>query len=323
MSTQYASSNAFLGIGAEAVVGVAAASYLWIPMSTPKWTPKAIYIPDEGLRGSPVSPYDSVPGVWHDEITFKTSIFADTWPLLMLAALGSADTLTGTTPLYSHKIGLENNAATGSQPFSCTIQYFDGSQCRQLVGARLSSLEITWKADGTIDASHTWLSQPYTNIAAPSESFSTEHLIPGWDHTITLGTVPSPVSVSGSLSIKRNVKPIQVGGQRNPRNLFADKLMASGKLMFVLESGDPTIVDATIRDQQAMNVTFTDPVSTDNCELQMSAIQMMNPTIEPGQQWLQVGADYTANADTTDAISGYSSLLSITNNHVSSAYVGS
>jgi hypothetical protein len=320
MPTDYLVANTFFGIGVETTWGTPVVPGFWIPVMDPKWTTKLKWIADEAMYGSAAQNRDQVPGVRYDELSLKHSVYPDSIPNFMRAALGSADTVTGTGP-YTHTIGLLNSPTTGSQPPSYTADYFDASQTRQLAGSRLNTFNMTFGADVGVEATTTWVCGPETDISLPTQSLSTAHLIPGWDMVFQLGTVNSQVIVSGELDIERNTEAIFTAtGIQTPHNVFAGPISVKGKVTFVLESGDATFANSLVRAQQAAKLIFTDPVSAAVITFQMSALQFQNPVLNIGKKWLQIDADFSAVDNATDAITGLSPIKCIAVNSQSTAY---
>lgn len=316
----YLVANQFFGLGKETTWDTPVVPSFWIPMSDPKWTPKLKFLTDEGMRGSPVVDYDEVPGVRNDEFSFKHSLYPDSFANVLVAALGGVDTVTGTGP-FIHTVPLLNNAATGSQPPSYTIDYFDASQTRQMAGCRLNTLSITFGADVATEANTAFIGMPETDISIPTQSVTTAHMPPGWDTTLQLGTVMSQVIVSGELNIERSTEAIFTAtGQQAPHNVFAGPLSVKGKVKFVIESGDSTFANSLTRAQQVGLLTFIEPVSAATIRLQMSAMQFENPVLDISKKWLMVDADFVAVANTTDTATGFSPLKAIVTNAQSTAY---
>ena len=84
----FMSVNSYVGLGIEATRGTASSNMKWIPVTTPQLTAQQKWLRDEAFRGSPVTVYNEVLGVRHDEYDFKGYVFADTFPLIAKAALG-------------------------------------------------------------------------------------------------------------------------------------------------------------------------------------------------------------------------------------------
>jgi hypothetical protein len=278
------------------------------------------WLHDDALRGAAVDIYDEIQGARYDQYGFKTFVFADTICALFRAALGSTDTVTGTAAPYTHTIGLQNDQV-GSQPPSYTIYWFDGAVGRQISGAQLDTLDLSFTADGKAEVSTKWVANIENDKPYTAPSFSTQKLVPGWDCAITLGTVAAPYIMSGSVNIKRGTKPIFVSGSQGPLQNFAGPLNVSGKFMFVMGANDQTMANGLTRDQQYCQLTFTDPASGYTVTVHMTTTQLENPKVDVGKEWVQVGADFKAVPNTTDDVTGqYSQIRAVVNNGVSSAF---
>ena len=315
-------------MGKETTRGTAAAPTIWLPIEpNPTLTPTLTWLPDKSLRGSPVVQYDDVPSVRHDEFEFKGNVYADTFPALMLASLGGPDVVTGTAAPYSHKIGLANDASTGSQPPSYTGIDTDNileasASAKQFTAGQLGDVSMDFAATGALTYSTKYFANPFTEVTAPTtSSWSTEVFMPAWSGTITIGTVVSGVVVSGSLDIKRSTEAIPVVGQQAPYRLFAGPADVSGKLVFIAEANDPTFVNALARVHQNLTLTFSDPVSTHSVTFQMSNVQLKNPKVSASKAYEEITCDFQCNGDATDATNGgYSPIVFTAVNAQSTPY---
>ena len=314
----YASGQSAVGIAKESTRGTGVVPALWLPTVDPKWEPKLNWIQDPAYRGSPVESYDMNPGAYHQEWSAKGPVIADTFPPLLQMILGSTDTIAGSGP-YTHTIGVLNAQATGSQPPSYTITDVDGYKGRQINGGQASALNLNWAADGTAQWDATVMGLTETDVSYPTLAFTTENQIPGWD--ITLTVAGSAVNnTSGSLSIARPVTPKHTVGQQTPYVLFAGRVKVTGSLTMILESTDTTLASGLARTQQAVVLTMTDPVSSHSIALTMSKCQFQDPKIDRSEDIVLVMTNFEAIANTTDAISGYAPIKTVSTNARSTAY---
>lgn len=307
----YLSVNRFLGLGKETARGTAATPGIWVPIDdNPSLTPQLKWLPDKELRGSPVEQYDDVPSTRHDEYSCKGNVFADTFPALIEALLGGADTVSGTAAPYTHVIGLANVASTGSQPPSYTIIDSDnitetGGAAKQITAGQSAELSVEFSADGALTWSTKLLGNPFTQVAVPSSpSWSTEVFMPAWSGTISIGGTTSDVVVSGSIDMKRSTDAIFTIGTQGPYRLWAGPLEVTGKFTFIAEANDTTFTNALARQQQVVTLTFTDPVSSHSVEFQMSDVQLTDPKVTSDKAYEEITANFVANANTTDATAG-------------------
>lgn len=328
--TQYMTANSFLGLGIENTRGTAAASPKFIPITAPQVTPMQVFLRDEALRGSPTTVYDQVAGVRHDEYDVKGYCYADTFPILLRSILGGTDTLAGAGP-YTHGIKLLNNQ-TGSQPPSVTIQDFDGATAFQMTGAQMSELTLTFGAEAAAEWSAKFMGNPYTQISAPSPSFTTPSttlgFVPGWNITTSIAGSSLAYIAEGEIRMNRNTAPIFTQGTQAPRVSFAGPLEVSGRLLAVVESTSDIFSNATngyalFDSPQATVITLTDPVSSNTIAFTMTKAQFQDVKRQRGKAFVEVEVNFTANANATDATTGYSPIATVTTNNISTAYTGS
>ncbi|WP_284984298.1 phage tail tube protein [Arthrobacter sp. efr-133-TYG-118] len=91
-------SQQWFGLAKETTYGVpVAAPTMWIPVDTPSWEPKKTPLVDNGLRGMMGTDYGQTQGMRHDELSYKTLIYADTVFPHLMAMLGGTDNVTALT----------------------------------------------------------------------------------------------------------------------------------------------------------------------------------------------------------------------------------
>ena len=325
----FMTANSFVGLGIEGTRGTASSNVKFVPVTGPQITPQQKWLRDDAFRASPVDNYGEILGVRHDEYDFKGYVFADTFGVLAKGALGyEAISGSGT---YTHTFGLYNSPANASQPPSISIQDFDGSQTFQLLAGQVGDLNVKFTAEGALEYDSKLMANPFTKIANPTTSFSTEVFIPAWDLTMTIGGTSTAVTAEGEINIKRNTAPIFTAqGVNSPYRLFAGPANVSGKFTFVLEASDPILYNCSSNGYgltagtQAVVLTFTDPASSHTVKFQMSSVQFEMPKRTRGKAYVEVETQFEAVANTTDAISGagagYSPIQIVTTNSVSAAY---
>lgn len=304
----YANSSSWTAMAIETVRGTpAAAPTYWIPVKTPKITPTITEVNDDGLRGSAVAVYDQIPTVRHDEYTFTCAAYVDTLPALMRALLGSTDTITGTTPTFTHTISLLNNDPTdGNQPPSYTFFDYDGYTLRTLPGGQIDEVSFKFTATGLVEVTVKVFAMPYTaGGAVPATAFTAVEAAPAWSCTTSLNSVSTTPIVDGSLSFKRNVKPIHILGQQAPFRLWAGELDSSGQL---------TVINQNDAEQSLylngtafpLALTFNPPTSTgDSFKFTMSHVKAKAASQDRGSDGLIVTVlDLLPLPNATDAGSG-------------------
>jgi hypothetical protein len=333
--TAFLSANSFHGLAKEATRGTLPASgAVYLPVMTPAITPNQVFLRDAALRGSPVETYDMVQGVRHDELDAKYPLYADTFPNLLVAVLGSTDTVTGTGP-YTHVIGLLNNAATGSQPPSYSLMGFDGANYFTMTGSQAASLDIQFSSEQTADGTVKWIGNPYTSAtAAPAPftalSLSTEAMVPGWSVGVTVGGTSFSYISSGNVMIERKTAAIFTAGAQAPYTNFAGPITVTGKFTGLVATNADTwstsaSATALTRSPQAVVVTFTDPndqtsATNHSIALTMTAVQFEKPKRTVGKEYTEIEVEFEARGNTTDAISGYAPVKTTTINGTSLAY---
>ena len=316
----YTSVNSFVQLGIEGTSGTLSSVLKTIPVSSPQVTPMQTFLRDEAFRGSPATVYNQVAGVHHDEYEAKFYLFPDTFPLIAYAALGT-DTVTGTTPKV-HTVTLKNDATTGSQPPSVSIIDFDGQQAFQMLDAQATDLKLTFGAEAAIEATTKFVAQPWTQVSTPSSlTIGSNTFVPGWDVALTIGGSSSGVLVDGEVNLTRSAVPIFTAGQQNPYKTWAGPVEVTGRLKFVVESTDPILLTANgkyalTQSPQPVVLTFTEPTTTYTTVVTMTSVQFHDAKRTRDKAYVEVEANFTANANTTDAASGFSPIKIVAQNLV-------
>ena len=316
----YTSVNSFVQLGIEGTSGTLSSVLKTIPVSSPQVTPMQTFLRDEAFRGSPATVYNQVAGVRHDEYEAKFYLFPDTFPLIAYAALGT-DTVTGTTPKV-HTVTLKNDATTGSQPPSVSIIDFDGQQAFQMLDAQATDLKLTFGAEAAIEATTKFVAQPWTQVSTPSSlTIGSNTFVPGWDVALTIGGTSSAVLVDGEVNLTRSAVPIFTAGQQNPYKTWAGPVEVTGRLKFVVESTDPILLTANgkyalTQSPQPVVLTFTEPTTTYTTVVTMTSVQFHDAKRTRDKAYVEVEANFTANANTTDAASGFSPIKIVAQNLV-------
>ena len=310
-------------MGKETTRGTAASTFAYIPVEPPQTTPGQKYLEDTGLRGSPVALYGVVMANRADSIELKGNVYADTFPNLLMAALGNTDTITGSGP-YVHTLKLLNNTSTGSQPPSYTFQDYDGTDyARQLVGSQLDNLSLTFGAETAFAWSSKFIANPLTNVSKPTPSWSTEKFIPAWNCAVSLNGSANAKVGEGELNITRGTESIFTMGTAGPYFNFAGPISVDGKFTLIYESGDSTITwGTTAQSAFAVDLTFTEPVSSHIIDLHCSTTQPEEPKVTRGKSYVEVEFMFKASANVTDAATGagYSPIATTITNGQSTAY---
>jgi hypothetical protein len=319
--------NAYFGLALESTSGTAAAVTTWTPIGSPKIAPTLKWLDDSEFRGSPVMHYDQVPGVRSDKFDGKTYMYSDVYPNLIRAALGGQDSVSSSV----HTIGVGNFPNTGSQAPSYTIWNDSVDNTYQITGSRLVDLAISFSADAAVETTFSFTGNAASVVASAgiaTTNVSSQHLVPSWSCSASIGGTAVTVVESASLDIKRNTAPIHTIGQQGPYYSFQGPVEVSGQLTIVVENNQTYFTNSLIRNQQAIIFKFVDPATNYYIQFNMSACQLEDPVIEQSKSYVSLATKFTAVANATDAIpngtagsaGGYSPIKAIISNNVGTAY---
>ena len=305
---------------------------VFIPVKpTPQMTPMQSWEIDDGFRGSPVDNYNDVPLTSNNTYDFKGDTFVDSVPNLILAALGGPDVVTGTSAPYTHTIKLLNDHTKGSQPPSYTlydvdlIEYSTGSTAtKQIPDAQLDNLDFDFVSTGALTYTSKFIGNNYTEVAYPTLSFTNTALIPAYNCAVSIGAVGTPITSTvveaGSMSIKRGTESIWTLGAQTPYRNFAGPCNVTGKLTFVALAADPTLVNGLTYSKQSLDLVFTDVFTSYTITFSMDQVQFKNPKVTSGKKWVEVETEFAAEANSTDAATGYSPITAVIANAQSGGY---
>ena len=198
---------------------------------------------------------------------------------------------------------------------------FDGANFFTLLGAQADQLDISFGAEAAAEATVKFMANPYTSGTSATSPFSapslsTVHMIPAWDTVISVAGTPYTYISDGTLTLARKTAPIFTMGAQAPYQNFAGPIEVSGKFTAVVNSqSDPwstgTGATALTRSPQALVITFTDPNDSSggtqfSVSFTMTQAQFQNVKRTRGKAYTEVEVEFTANADATDATTGYS-----------------
>lgn len=317
------SANSYWGIAAESTYATAASISTMTPINSPKVSPNVKWLMDGDFRGSPVTTYDNVAGVFAATFDGKTYTYTDTYPNLLRAALGSTDTVASVgASVWSHTIGLVNAPNLGSNSPSYTIINDSVDATYQMVGSRLDSLSVSFAADAAVENTFSFKCDQPTTVASVSPfPSSTQHLIPAWNCSASIGGVPSYVVESMTLDIKRNTTQIYALGSQSAVSNFQGPLDVQGSFSLIVQQGETYWANALTRDQQVMAFTLQDPFTGFSILYQMSTVQLTDPVIDQSKNFVSLECKFVAIANQIDNVNiGYSPLKTVVTNGISTPY---
>lgn len=315
-TTFYPGNKQFLAGAKETTPGVAAAApTFWIPIIDPKHTPKQDVSVDDALRGTMVLEHAQITMMEHGELQYKTYLYADSIMQHCMAALGNADTVTGTGP-YTHKTSVYNgNGSDSSQPPTYTLWLFEGDKCAQFVGSKISNLKFDFKANDKPTMEVTWVSMPETYVAAVTNTPTTLKPYTPVSVSITYNGTALPQGTDVTVEIKRNAKPIPVlNGTAAPLAIYADAIQTSGQLTSVFQgSTDPQYTALTAGTSAPLVITANAPGdATHPFTIQMSTVEFETADPQPSNsQWLTIQSNYKATGNATDALDAKESTVQV------------
>jgi hypothetical protein len=290
----------WLGMATESTRGTPVTPTFWSPIRAPDFQPMVKYVEDNNWRGSPVEPYNLLPGIEWGELNYEADAFCDAigWPLSSLLAdvttTGSADPYTSTFSLLT----------TGdTQPPGRTLSLFNGFNMREMPASQCSELSLKFQADGLLSYAAKWVGYFPTVATTATDTFSTVVPQVGWNCTAKINTVATVKLWSAEITIARPTPVIHTAqGSQNPYRIFGGNLKVSGKATFVYED-DTEFGYYSAGTTLALDLLFAVQglSSTRSIDIHMNTVKLINPT-KPvfGKEYVETEATFTAMANTTD-----------------------
>lgn len=309
--TFYPGNLQWLGIAKETVPGtpMSAPTY-WIPVDSPKHSPKVTQLVDTALRGTMAMQHQTVPGMQYEEIQYKTYLYPDSLYAHLIAMLGKPDTVTGSSDPYTHKTSLYNGSGTdNAQPPTYTVfLYEQGGKCAQIAGSALADLKFEYKANDWATIDCTWDGMPAVYIAAPTNTPTASAPEPPSGVSMTIGGVALTDMSDITIEMKRDTKPIPVlNGSKNPLGIYSGGLTVSGSLTAVFQgTTDVNLTNLLTNTQPAITVqTLAQGDTTHPFTLQMSKVAYQTADPQPSNNsWMTIQSNYNAMGNATDALDG-------------------
>ena len=204
----FMSAQRFFALGKESpsTRGTTVTPTYWIPISgAPTLSLMVNWLKDEGLRGSPNTDYGLVPGVRHDEYSFKGNVFLDSFPNLLMGVLGGPDIQTSqsvSTTVGSSPTALGVSPAAGvTLPVASSTGFSAGGgtfEITHTIGTTLWTFTGTYTGTGTNTLTGAVLNtgQGPTGFTGFTPTATTDAVYGGPPYTHTIGLL-NQAGVSG------------------------------------------------------------------------------------------------------------------------------
>ena len=252
--TVFPAELSFAGIGKETTNGTAVAPVRYFPYTKFDWQDDNGLLIDDAMYGSMTSENGAVAGKRIATGDIGGYFLPDYAGDLLYNIFGGYAVGAPVSSVYPHTFSLLNSG--DGQPPAHT--FVDRQGITATVGARayaygcLSELTFSGNATGlcTMEAKATaYGSAPAAS--APTNTATTETVIPAWRSTVTVAGSAAPVR-EWSITFARTLKPDQLAdGTQNPYSIARADLTCSGKLTFAARNEQP-LLDFIAATQQAV-----------------------------------------------------------------------
>ena len=304
----------WLGIAKEVTSGTPVTpAYFMSPKTiTAKDDPKKVDI--EALRGSMGTIFNVIPTIIVGSVESDGYFYPDTDGFPLAGIMGDI-TETGTAAPYTHTFSLLNSAP--GQPHSYTLTHSWGAtEARQRAFGIWDSVDLKFTSSGILMATASATTFGSTQVAEVTPTVSAATPMPAWLGTVTIGGTAVSTVFDGSLTIKRDVTPIEVlNGTQIPGSIFGGTVTVSGKLSFIVDAADTVQVQFLNDTQQSLVLNFTQGTGAteESLNLQMSLVDWKTYQLKEEKSYMAADVDFTAILNATDAgASGGESPIKVT-----------
>jgi hypothetical protein len=304
VTTPGATGLGWTGIALEATKGTAiAAPTHGIPVTRSDPNDATDVLLDQGMRGSMATAYGAVPGTKSATFDIEGDIYLDTIGFFLAGIFGESET-TGADP-FAHEFTLLNSG-TGQGP-SYTIFNYSGIQVRKYAAATMASLTLRVSAQELLTYSASLVSNASVTDTDTVPSFTAVEPIAGWVGTATIGGSGNTLVQEAEITFSRNVSVVQtVDGSQNPLQIWQGPMSVSGRLMFVAAAETEFLKYLSVTEGGSPDgqvpLVFSFAQDTHSLEVTMSKVVYDSAKVETGEDFTQVSAQFTALANTTDAV---------------------
>lgn len=315
-STFYPGNLQWFGLAKETTPGTpVAAPTIWVPVDTPKHSPKVTTLTDTALRGTMANQHQQVTGMQYEEMGYKTFMYPSVAYAHLLAMMGKPDAVSGTIDPFTHKTSLYNGNGTdnGQPPTYTLFLYEQGGKVAQIAGASMVDLKFTFKANDWTSLDVLWNGMPAAYITAPTNTPLASPPAPPTGVSISLGGVALSTISDVTIDIKRDTKPIPaLTGSAAPFAIYGGAMTVTGSLTAIYQgSTDVNLVDLIANTQPVLTVASL-PVGDTTHPLTLQMSKIAYDTADPqgsNSSYQTVQSNFKAIANATDALDSKASPL--------------
>lgn len=303
-----------IGIAKELTPGTAVAPTMFIPVEEFNVHRVITQLEDKAWRASAVEDFGQSQGRWHSELDIPGDLYGDTFGWFLASILGDVAFAAGTPNTWTFAV---LNSGT-MQPGSKTLTDAYGSSQKAYAYAMCVELTIRWNADGKVSFTSKWISKAEAAASAPTLSYSTVPLQPGWA-TQTLIRAANPTCLDGEISLKRAFDVIPTNNSQDPQAIFVGPLEVTGKCTLMLED-ETYIAQYTSNSQGIVDFLFSQGAggTLTSLQLHMTTAAWTDGQLDRGGNYLKWPVNFRGLGNTTDqgASGGFSPIKATLKNAV-------
>lgn len=281
-----------IGLAFETTYGTAVAPTVFIPYDTVKAEDDIKKVVDEARRAVLTKDF----GVYNTTRQGKVEIDANVYPEILgyfLKGILGGYAVTGTGP-YTHTFTVANTL-----PPSFTISDYNSMTERQYAGAVISELGLKFDTENLMKLNAKFESKASVTTTTNTPTFSVTDPFRGFQATLKIGGSSNLNMVGGEVTIKRDVALLfTANNTQDPSKFSAGRIELTGKLTFDVE--DETELNYYLQGTQpSLQFTFTRDANT-SLDITCSKVDFTKATVDRGQEYVRVDAEFRALYNTTD-----------------------
>ena len=299
----------WVGLGKETTLGTAVTPTIWVPATAIKPEDIPDYELDDSIAGNATKLRGLYLGYQDGQVSIDGRLYPEVIGPLLVAA-GWADTVSGTTPTFTHTFKIPTS---GAQPASYTLTINDNTtgNSRQYPGAIIDTLTIVSDAKGNMKYTSTWKTWPSVTVTTPTPTWTTSVPLMGWEGAPSIGGTAVGRLISAQMAIKRSTEtPHTMNNTRLPYTTFAGPAEADWKVKAIMET-ESEWLHIINNDQPSLSVVFTSVYGTTPPVLTLTntAAAWVKAPRDYTQKYVQLDADITGFYNSTDQGPVYATLL--------------
>lgn len=282
-----------LGIAYESIYGTPVAPSFWLPMNSIKSEDEIKKVADEGRRANLSKTFQVYDSITSSKSDLDMNCYPDAIGYLLKAILGQ-DTVTGTTPNYTHTFKIVNALAP-----SLTLSHYNSIAEHQMAGSIIDEFQFKFDSEGMVSVGAKFVGQKSVVVSKSTPTYSTTTPFMGWGATLSIGGSSNNNLVGGEITIKRDVRLLYTATNSQTASKYSSGRISIGcKLTFDVE--DETELAYLGGSDKSLLLTFNQNADT-SLAFSFNTCDVEKAVVDTSQEFARVDMELTPIYNTTDA----------------------